>query len=262
MRKPEPFLARLYNGLVRPRRITVLGFELAGVVEAAGKDVQRFKAGDPVFGFTGFGFGAYAENICLPENGLLVLKPDNLTFEEAAAGLASGAMTALIVLRKAGIRPGQRVLIYGASGSVGTYAVQLARHFGATVTGVCSTTNLEMVRSLGAADVIDYTREDLTARGGEYDVVFDAVDRLPRSQGKKLLMPGGVYLNVVRDSGSGGGLKLADLHFLRDLARAGQIRPVIDRCCPLEGIVAAHRYVEKGHKKGNVVVTIAPGTAA
>jgi NADPH:quinone reductase-like Zn-dependent oxidoreductase len=256
MRRPDPLLARLYNGLIRPRRITVLGFELAGVVEAAGKKVKRFKAGDAVFGFTGFGFGAYAEYICLPEEGMLALKPENLTFEGAAAGLASGAMTALIVLRKAHIQPDQRVLIYGASGSVGTYAVQLARHFGAAVTGVCSTANLEMVRSLGAAEVIDYTCEDLSRYAGQYDGVFDAVDRLPRWQGKRLLKPGGVYLNVARDSGSGGGLKLADLYFLRDLARTGEIRPVIDRCYPLEGIVDAHRYVEKGHKKGHVVITM------
>ena len=256
---PFPFNIpfRFYLGLFKPKQ-PVLGMELAGEIESVGKDVKKFKAGDKVFATTGFKFGAYAEYICMAEhsdktkNGLVTFIPKNMSYEEAAAGITTGGLTALAGLKKAKISKGSKVLVYGASGSVGTYAVQLAKNFGAEVTGVCSTANIETVKSLGADNVIDYSKEELTKYGKDYDFVYDTVYKLPKSKGKKLLTENGVYLQA----GAGEKIKPEDLEFLKSLVEEGKLKAIIDRTYPLEEIVEAHRYVGKGHKKGHVVITV------
>jgi len=247
---------RLAMGFGKPRR-AIQGAVLAGEIEAAGRNVTRFRAGDRVWAFTLLRVGCYAQRISLPASTkLLTLAPRNLTHDEAAA-IPYGALLALYFLRRAGIQRGERVLVYGASGAIGTSAVQIAKHFGGTVTAVCSTANLELARSLGADDVLDYTRQDAPSGPG-YDVVFDAAGRRKTSPLKEALRhalrPNGRFISVDDRLPR---VERTDLEYLRDLAEAGALRPVIDRRYALEQIAEAHRYVEQGHKKGNVVLSIA-----
>jgi NADPH:quinone reductase-like Zn-dependent oxidoreductase len=263
---------RLALGVSRPRQ-PILGSELAGEVEAVGRNVDRFKVGDPVIAFSDMRMGCYVEYRCMPENGAVAHKPPNLAFDEAAA-LSFGGTTALAFLRRARLKAGDKVLVNGASGAVGTAAVQLARHFGADVTGVCSTANVEFVRSLGATHVIDYTKEDFTQNGDTYDVIIDSVGTGPFSRSKGSLKGGGRLLLVIaglpdmlptpwvamtsnkRIIAFAAANRAEDLRFLAELAEAGKFRPVIDRRYPFEQIVEAHRYVDTGRKKGNVVITL------
>ena len=248
----EKLMGRLILGITGPRR-KILGMELAGEIESTGKNVTRFKEGDQVFAstYSGFRFGAHAEYICLPEDGMVALKPLNMTFMEAAPVPSSG-MAALVYLRDTGkIQSGEKVLINGASGSLGTYGVQIAKYYGAEVTGVCSTDNIEMVRSLGADKVIDYTKEDFTKGDERYDLVFDAVSKSSKNRCQRALTPNGRYIRT-----TGPNPKLEDLLILKEIIEEGKMKTVIDRLYPLDAIVEAHRYVEKGHKKGNVVITL------
>jgi NADPH:quinone reductase-like Zn-dependent oxidoreductase len=274
MRRADPFAVRFFNGLTVPKKIKILGNELAGKIEAIGKDVKLFKTGDSVFGQTGLSLGANAEYICLPEDGSLAVKPANITYEEAAS-IPFGGSTSLHFLRKGNITKGQKVLIYGASGSLGTAAIQIAKYYGAEVTGLCSTANLELVRSLGADKVIDYTREDFTKSKQTYDLIYDTVGKSPFSGCIKSLNKKGVYLRAIHMTLTPivrglltsllssrkviGGIAVErkeNIVFLKELIEAGKFKPVIDRIYPFEQTSEAHRYVDAGHKKGNVVITI------
>jgi NADPH:quinone reductase-like Zn-dependent oxidoreductase len=271
LRGAKPFLARVYTGLRRPKR-RIAGTELAGVVEAVGPAVSEFRVGDEVFGVKG---GANAEYVCVRERGALAHKPASMSFEEAAA-VSDGVIIALACLRKADLREGRSILIYGASGSIGTAAVQLAKHFGAHVTAVCNTKNVELVRSLGADVVIDYLQEDFTKNGERYDVVLDAVGKHSFRRCRRSLKPGGIYVET--DLGFMwhvpplalltrwiGDKKVTialpkytkeNVVFLKELLEAGEYRPVIDRTYPLEDVIEATKYVETGQKTGNVVLTL------
>jgi NADPH:quinone reductase-like Zn-dependent oxidoreductase len=251
LRKAEPFLARIFNGLFKPTKVKILGFELAGIIEEVGKQVKSFKIGDSVFASCGLTFGAYAEYKCLPQNDLIAIKPSNMTFEEAAT-VPIGGLTALRFLIKAGITNGQNVLIYGASGSVGVFAVQLGKYFGANVTAVCSTTNVNLVKSLGADSVVDYTREDFSKTETRFDIIFDAVGKTSKSACKNLLKPKGKFVSVYGSAGKNSN----DLLSLKELIESGKLKTVIDRRYTLEQIREAHAYVEKFHKKGNVVINV------
>jgi NADPH:quinone reductase-like Zn-dependent oxidoreductase len=265
---------RIYVGVRRPKRITTPGMELAGEVDLVGSGVQRFRPGDAVFAATGLRMGANAEYACLPEGGMIALKPGNVSFAEAAT-VPIGGIEALTLLRRANIQSGTRVLVFAASGSIGTYAVQLARHFGAAVTGVCSPASMELVSALGAEEVIDYTKSDFTENGQTYDVIFDTIGKSSFSRSsRRSLRKGGSYLlsnpklsQMLRGpwSSLARGKKVVfgvssenveDLVFLKDLIEAGTIKPVVDRRYPLAEIARAHRYVDTGQKIGNVVITL------
>lgn len=276
LRKADPFGVRLFFGLFKPR-LSVLGGVFSGEIEAVGAGVTRFSAGDLAFGSTTMAFGAYAEYLCLPETGPIAPKPTALTHSEAAS-LPFGGATALRFLQKAHLQAGQKVLIYGASGAIGTAAVQIAKYFGAEVTAVCSTQNLELVRSLGADHVIDYTQTDFSKSGPHFDVVYETVNKASVSACAAVVKKGGKLIlgaAMLREMLQGTGLSIrrgfqliagpitpvaADILLLQKMAETGHLKPVIDQEYPLQHIADAHRYVEQGRKKGNVVVSLIPGT--
>ncbi len=272
MRRADPFIIRLIFGFKRPRK-SVLGVVLAGEIEAIGKSVSKYKIGDQVFGSSGMNFGAHAEYVSVPEDAVLALKPGNMTYEEAAS-IPFGATASMHFLRIANIQQGQKVLIYGASGALGTMAVQLAKNYGAEITAVCSTANVELMKSLGADHVIDYTQEDFTRNGEKYDVVFDTIGKSPLRKALNSLSTNGHLLLASASIGTmiGGSIKsmfinkkivsgviketIEDMNFFKQEIEKGSLKAVIDRTYPLEQIAKAHAYVDKGHKKGNVIIAI------
>ena len=260
IRRADPFLVRLVYGLFKPKKNLVLGLEILGEIESIGKNVKSFKKGDKVIALTGFGLGGYAEYICLPEkakngslekSGLVVLKPENLSNEEAAV-VPAGGLTALKNLQKANIKKGQKILINGASGSLGTYAIQLAKYYGAEVTAVCSGKNFELAKLIGADKTIDYTKEDFTKNNEKYDIVYDAVMKSQYSLCRKLLEINGVFLNNSRLPK----IEEKDLLLLKILIEKNKIKPILDRTYAMDDIVEAHKYVDMGHKKGNVAIKV------
>lgn len=279
LRRGVPLVARLFVGLTKPK-VSIPGTDFTGAIEAVGKNVTRFKVGDKIFAATDTNFGAHAEYICLPEGAAIAIKPANMNYEEAAA-ICEGALTALPFLRdEAKIQPGQKVLINGASGAIGTFAVQLAKYFGAEVTGVCSTKNVELVKSLGANHVIDYKNEDFTKNKAAYDIIFDTVGKASFANCKASLTSNGIYMTPVMSAAilyqmlqtsmfgdkkvkfAATGMratsdKAKDMLFLKKLIEAGHLKSVIDRRYALEDIVEAARYVDAGHKKGNVIIKLA-----
>lgn len=251
LRKANPFLVRIFNGLFKPKRVKTLGFEISGIVEKTGKNVSGFKKGDAVFAYCGLKFGGYAEYLCLKETDIIEQKPENMSFEEAAT-TPLGSLTALYFLRKANVSNGQKILIYGASGSVGTFAIQLAKYFGAKVTSVCSQKNIDLVKSLGTDYSIDYTTTDITSLKEKFDVIFDAVGKISKSDFRKILSHNGRFVSVKSQSRP----TQNDLHFIKMLIESENLISIIDKTYKLKDIREAHRYVEQFRKRGNVAVLV------
>tara|TARA_R110001606_G_scaffold324915_1_gene471628 strand:- start:224 stop:1120 length:897 start_codon:yes stop_codon:yes gene_type:complete len=251
LRKANPFLVRIFNGLFKPKRVKILGFEISGIVEKTGKNVSGFKKGDAVFAYCGLKFGGYAEYLCLKETDIIEQKPENMSFEEAAT-TPLGSLTALYFLKKANVSNGQKILIYGASGSVGTFAIQLAKYFGAKVTSVCSQKNIDLVKSLGTDYSIDYTTTDITSLKEKFDVIFDAVGKISKSDFRKILSHNGRFVSVKSQSRP----TQNDLHFIKMLIESENLISIIDKTYKLKDIREAHRYVEQFRKRGNVAVLV------
>ncbi|MBL7897483.1 MAG: NAD(P)-dependent alcohol dehydrogenase [Crocinitomicaceae bacterium] len=254
LRKVDPFLARIFNGLFKPKRVKILGFEISGIVEETGKNVTDFKKGDAVFAYCGLKFGGYAEYICLKETDVIDHKPLNMSFEEAAT-TPLGSLTALSFLQKANISKGQKILIYGASGSVGTFAIQLANYFGATVTAVCSKRNIDLIKSLGADYAVDYTKTDIRTLNEKFDIVFDAVGKISKSDCRKIKSANGKFVSVRSQTRPA----KKDLHFIKELIESEKLVSIIDKTYKLKDIRDAHRYVEQFRKRGNVAVLVNGG---